>query len=69
MSGENTTNWPDLAIALYDRLTDRRAEIVYEFEEVVVKVPSRTGANAQHADWGLSGMMKMRTSNQSQIPN
>jgi hypothetical protein len=27
---ENTTNWPDLAIALYDRLTDRGAEITYE---------------------------------------
>jgi len=29
---DETTTWPDLAIGLYDRLTGRNAEIIYEFE-------------------------------------
>ena len=35
MSNEqHTTNWPDLAIGLYDRLTGRNAEISYEFDDL-----------------------------------
>ena len=56
-----TKNWPDLAIGLYDRLTGRNAEITYQFEQLHVKVPSGTGANAEHASWELSGTVKVRT--------
>jgi hypothetical protein len=66
---EHTTNWPDLAIGLYDRLTGRNAEITYEFDEMHVKVPSGTGADAQHAEWILSGTMKIRTSDAGSSPN
>ncbi|MFN3167054.1 MAG: hypothetical protein ACE37H_08325 [Phycisphaeraceae bacterium] len=61
MSDSHTTNWPDLAIGLYDRLTGRGAEITYDFENMHVKVPSGTGDNAQHAEWVLSGKLKITT--------
>ena len=46
MTNESTTNWPDLAIGLYDRLTGRNAEITYEFSDMHVSVPSGTGSQA-----------------------
>jgi hypothetical protein len=67
--GEHTTNWPDLAIGLYDRLTGRNAEITYEFEEMHVKIPSGTGPDAVHAEWILSGTLKIRTRNSGSDPN
>uniref|UniRef100_A0A7C4PPF7 Uncharacterized protein n=1 Tax=Anaerolinea thermolimosa TaxID=229919 RepID=A0A7C4PPF7_9CHLR len=53
--------WPDLAIGLYDRLTGRNAEITYEFDDMHVKIPSGTGPQAQHAEWVLSGTLRIRT--------
>jgi hypothetical protein len=67
--GEHTTDWPDLAIGLYDRLTGRNAEITYEFEDMHVKIPSGTGADAQHAEWVFSGTLKIRTRNSGSDPN
>lgn len=61
MSNQHTKNWPDLAIGLYDRLTGRGAEITYDFDDMHVSVPSGTGENAEHAEWVLSGSMKVRT--------
>ena len=58
---EETTTWPDLAISLYDRLTGRGAEIVYEFEDMEVDVPSGTGENAEHAHWRLDGSVRVTT--------
>jgi hypothetical protein len=66
---EQTTNWPDLAIGLYDRLTGRNAEITYEFDQMHVKIPSGTGENAEHAEWVLSGTMKIRTQDLDSTPN
>ncbi len=60
---EHTTNWPELAIGLYERLTGKNAEITYEFVNMNVKVPSGTGDNAEHAQWGFDGVIKIRTSN------
>lgn len=57
----HTNNWPDLAIGLYDRLTGRGAEITYEFDNFGLSVPSGAGADADHAQWRLSGVMKIRT--------
>lgn len=62
MSSDNhTTNWPELAIGLYDRLTGRNAEITYEFDQMQIRIPSGTGKDAEHAEWQLSGAMKIRT--------
>jgi hypothetical protein len=69
MAVEHTTNWPDLAIGLYERLTGRHAEIAYEFVDMHIKVPSGTGPRAEHAEWVLSGMLKIRTNDADQVPN
>ncbi len=57
----HTTSWPDLAIGLYDRLTGRNAEITYEFADMRIKIPSGTGPSAEHAEWVLTGTVKIRT--------
>lgn len=61
---EETTSWPDLAISLYDRLTGRNAEIVYEFDDMNVEVPSGTGDDAEHAHWRLDGTVRVTTREQ-----
>ena len=66
---EQTTNWPDLAIGLYDRLTGRDAEITYEMQDVAVSVPSGTGTDAETADWRLSGTLTIRTRDLRPSPN
>lgn len=67
--GDHTTTWPDLAIGLYDRLTGRNAEITYEFADMHLKIPSGTGASAEHAEWVLDGTMKIRTQDLGEGPN
>lgn len=66
---QHTTNWPELAIGLYDRLTGRHAEITYEFEDLHVRVPSGVGPDAQHAEWVLTGTLKIRTRDTEAGPN
>ena len=56
-----TTNWPELAIGLYDRLTGRQAEISYEFQNFSVDVPSSTSADAEHAHWKMNGTLRIST--------
>lgn len=58
---KQTTNWPDLAIGLYDRLTGRGAEITYEMDDLRVAVPSRAGADAELAQWQVNGTLRVRT--------
>lgn len=58
---DDPTQWPDLAIDLYDRLTGRGAEIIYDFEDMEVQVPSGTGEDAQHAAWQLDGTVRVTT--------
>ncbi len=60
MSDEHTHTWPDIAIALYDKLTGRGAEITYEFDNLEVWVPSGTGEAAAHARWKLNGALRIR---------
>ena len=69
MSAEHATNWPDLLIGLYDNLTGRRAEISYEFDNMHIKIPSGTGAAAEHAEWILRGTLKIRTRDTGTSPN
>ncbi|MHC5005118.1 MAG: hypothetical protein ACYTJ0_18585 [Planctomycetota bacterium] len=69
MSNAQTTNWPDLAVGLYDRLTGRNAEISYDFSDMHVKVPSGTGPKAEKADWVLNGMLTIRARDLSDDPN
>jgi hypothetical protein len=69
MTTDQSTNWPDLAIGLYERLTGRNAEIAYEFVDMHVKIPSGTGPKAEHAEWVLTGTLKIRTNDLSKNPN
>ena len=68
MNTEHTTNWPNLAISLYEQLTGKNATISYEFVDMHIKVPSGTGARAEHAEWVLTGTMKIRTGEECQLP-
>ena len=61
---KETTNWPDLAIGLYERLTGRNAEITYEFDNFELEVPSKAGENADHASWRMNGVLRISTSEQ-----
>lgn len=58
---QETTNWPELAVGLYDRLTGREAEIDYEFEDMEVAVPSKVGEDADHAHWHVDGTVRITT--------
>lgn len=64
-----TTSWPDLAIGLYDRLTERNAEIRYEFDNMHLKIPSGTGDSVEYAEWILTGAMKISTQDLKSAPN
>ncbi len=68
MNTEHTNNWPDLAVALYERLTGKNAEIRYEFDEMHVQVPSGTGVDAEHAKWVLNGAVKISTNENGNSP-
>lgn len=61
---KDTTNWPELAIGLYDRLTGRRAEIAYEFDNFSLDIPSSTAADAEHAHWKMNGTLRISTRDQ-----
>lgn len=63
-----TTNWPDLAIGLYDKLTGRGAEITYELRDLEIHVPSSASPDAGHALWRLNGMVKIRTRDETNAP-
>lgn len=66
MANETTTTWPDLAIGLYDKLTGRNAEITYEFENFELHVPSSASKDAEHAQWKMNGILKIRTTENGQ---
>ena len=56
-----THTWPDLAVALYDKLTGRGAEITYHFDNLEVHVPAGTGAYTIIADWKVHGALRIST--------
>ncbi len=57
-----TRTWPELAIGLYDKLTERNAEIAYDFADFEVGIPSSTQTDAAHARWKLNGQLRITTS-------
>lgn len=63
---EETQDWSDLAIGLYDKLTGRNAEITYDFNDLEVHVPSSTGGDNSHAKWKLNGVVKIHTRERSE---
>ena len=61
----DTQTWPELAIGLFDKLTGRGAEIIYEFDRLEVSVPSAASDSAKHATWRVSGTVKIRTTDET----
>ncbi len=62
---EETKTWPELAIALYDKLTGRGAEITYEFQNMEIYVPSYVAEDAPTARWKINGALTIRTRDNS----
>ena len=58
--------WPELAIGLYDKLTERSAEIAYQFNDLEVAIPASTDGDAATATWKVNGLLRITTSNGSQ---
>ena len=52
--------WPDVAIALFDLLTGRKAEVTWEFENLELHVPLAVGTNTEYAVWKVNGVLKVR---------
>jgi hypothetical protein len=59
----DSKTWPELAIGLYDQLTERNAEIAYDFDNLEVAIPSSTDSSAEHASWTLNGGIRVTTRN------
>ena len=62
---DDVTTWPELAIALYDKLTGRGAEITYELNNLEIYVPAKVEADPKTAKWTLNGVVKIRTRDQT----
>ena len=58
---EHTKTWPELAIGLYEKLTEKGAIITYSFEDMNIHVPSGTGESATHAHWIIDGTLRITT--------
>jgi hypothetical protein len=54
------TAWPDFAIALFDLLSGRKAEVTWQFENMEVHVPITTGTDTEYAVWRFNGTLKVR---------
>ncbi|MBI1270813.1 hypothetical protein GC174_10305 [bacterium] len=61
-TASDTKSWPDLALSLYEGLTVRGAEIVYDFRNMEIQVPNKVGAGAEHTLWKANGVLAIRTS-------
>lgn len=59
---QSKVSWPDLAVGLYEKLTERNAEINYDFQQLEVQVPSGIGSKSDHALWVANGRLKISTS-------
>jgi len=59
-----THTWPDLAVALYDKLTGRGAEIAYHFDNLELHVPASTAPEAAQARWKVHGSVRVSTRDQ-----
>lgn len=57
---QQTRDWSELAISLYDKLTGRNAEISYEADNLEIWIPSGVGEEVSHAKWKVNGTLKIR---------
>lgn len=57
---QQTRDWSELAINLYDKLADRNAEITHEADDMELWVRSGVGDDASHAKWKVNGALRIR---------
>jgi len=50
-----------MAMEIFDKLTGREAEVIYEFENLEIFVPAYHAEDAKLARWKLNGVLKIRT--------
>ncbi|REK15575.1 MAG: hypothetical protein DWQ37_09290 [Planctomycetota bacterium] len=62
-SDQETHTWPELAIGLYDKLTERDAAISYAFDQFELGIPSSTSGDPKLAVWRIHGTLKITTRN------
>jgi len=65
MSNDNPSTWSELVTSIYQQLTDKNAELTYEFENMEIFVPSGVGPDVSHAQWKINGSLKIRAKNLS----
>ncbi len=63
---QDTQNWPDMFVGLYERLTGNNAEISYNFDDLEIDIPSSTTPNSPQAHWKFNGTMRITTRDTSQ---
>jgi hypothetical protein len=57
---DETRNWPELVTGVYDRLReDSDGGISIRLRDMELKVPSRTGAEAEQAHWNFDGTIDL----------
>ena len=64
MNNKNESNlgaWIDMAEGLYDFLNRRKTTINYDFKQLSVSVPQGTGQGSEKAEWMVSGMISVST--------
>ena len=64
MNKNNESNlgvWIDMAEGLYDFLNRRKTTINYDFKDLYVSVPQSTGSTSEKAEWMVSGMISVST--------
>lgn len=65
MASDNPSSWSELVTSIYQKLTEKNAELTYEFENMEIFVPSGVGPDATHAQWKVNGILKIRAKNLS----
>ncbi|MFN2354284.1 MAG: hypothetical protein ABR512_07150 [Desulfopila sp.] len=58
---QDTNNWPEMFVGLYERLTGNNAEISYSFEDFQIDVPASTAKDAPQAQWKFNGTLRITT--------
>jgi hypothetical protein len=61
MTEKETITCPELSLNLYEALTGRNAEVIYEFQNLEIFAPKSASPEAGHAKWILNGILKIRT--------
>lgn len=58
---QETNNWPEMFVGLYERLTGNNAEISYNFDDFEIDVPASTDKNSPQAHWKFNGTLRINT--------